>query len=225
MDQHVSTTSFTMAVAELMSRVACHAVAGNEFDEVCRLRHDAYKREESLPEGTPRRFSDQYDLLPNTTTFGLYVDDTLAGSLRIHVIDRETPESPATSAFPDFVGRWIDAGHRLVDGTRFVVDAGASRRHPNVAYLVARIAWMAGQFYDADWIITTCRLEHQAFYRRVFGHEVMCPPRSYPHLTKPQGLLRLDQRRRMPLVHARYPFFASTEHERRALFERTVAGG
>lgn len=218
MTLEAASSGFASTMATLVANSECRAVNDAEFETVCRLRYEAYKRENSLPEDAPKRFSDRYDLEPNTTTYGLYVEDTLAGSLRVHVIDRERPASPATSAFPDYVGSWIDAGYRLVDGTRFVVDFAASRQHPNVAYLVARIAWMAGQHYDPDWIITTCRREHQAFYRRVFGHEVICPPRPYPHLTKPQGLLKLDQRNRAPVVHRRYPFLMSTDIERRALF-------
>lgn len=211
-------TPFATAIGQLMSRSEVRIVADREFEDICRLRYDAYKREDSLPANAPPVFSDRYDFEPNTTSYGLYVDHELAGSLRIHVIDRCTPTSPATSAFPEFVETWIEAGIRMIDGTRFVVDAAASRRYPNIAYLVARIAWLGGQFYDPDWIITTCRPEHQAFYRRVFGHLVVCPARPYPGLTKPQGLLRLDQRRQTPRVHARYPFFTPRAHECELLF-------
>lgn len=218
MDEKVEKRSFSQSLSSLLDRVVCRAVHGSDFDAVCRLRYDAYRREDSLPEGTPRLFSDHYDSSPNTTSYGVFVDGALAGSLRVHVFDRDHPESPATTTFPDIILPMMEGGALLVDGTRFVVDVEAARRFPNIAYAVARIAWMAGHHYCADWIVTTCRPEHQAFYRRVFGHEVVTPPRSYPGLTKPQGLLKLDQRRRTQTVHARYPFFASTEAERQRLF-------
>lgn len=210
-------SAFAAAIAQLMSRSDIRIVVNREFEDVCRLRYDAYKREDSLPPNTPPIFCDRYDFEPNTTVYGLYIDCELAGSLRVHLINQCTPASPATSAFPDIVEPWIASGAHMIDGTRFVVDLTASRRYPNVAYLVARIAWIAGQFHDPDWIITTCRPEHQAFYRRVFGHAVVCPPRPYPGLSKPQSLLRLDQRRQASRVHRRYPFFMPQSSEK-ALF-------
>ena len=218
MDQQVVAGSFGDRMQDLLASVTCRAVEGEDFEDVCRLRYAAYRRDGSLPERESERFSDRYDLLSNTTTFGLFTDSGLAGSLRVHLFDRDTPDSPATSTFPDIVEPWLDGGALLVDGTRFVVGEAAARRHPYLAYLVARIAWIAGHHYEPDWIVTTCRPEHQAFYRRVFGHEVIAAPRPYPNLTRPQGLMRLDQRARTSAVHRRYPFFHSTPRERSILF-------
>lgn len=218
MEHVVAARSFADRMQDLLASVTCRQVRDTEFEDVCRLRYAAYRKDGSLPEQASGRFSDRYDLLPTTTTFGLFIDDGLAGSLRVHVFDREWPDSPATTAFPDIVGPWLDGGARLVDGTRFVVAEKAGRQHPFLAYLVARIAWIAGHHHDPDWIVTTCRPEHQAFYRRVFGHEVVAAPRPYPNLIKPQGLLRLDQRGRRCAVHQRYPFFRSTQEERSTLF-------
>ena len=218
MGPQVAANSFGDRMQDLLASVTCRAVQGEDFEDVCRLRYDAYRRDGSLPERESRRFSDRYDLLPNTTSFGLYTDSGLAGSLRVHVFDRNRSDSPATSTFPDIVEPWLASGALLVDGTRFVVNEVAARRHPYLAYLVARIAWIAGHHYEPDWIVTTCRSEHQAFYRRIFGHEIVAAPRPYPNLTKPQGLLRLDQRARTPAVHQRYPFFRSTPLERSILF-------
>lgn len=218
MELQVAANGFADRMQDLLASVTCRAVRGEDFEDVCRLRYAAYRRDQSLLERESGRFSDRYDLLSNTTSFGLYTDSGLAGSLRVHVFDRDTPDSPATSTFPDIVEPWLESGALLVDGTRFVVGEAAARRHPYLAYLVARIAWIAGHHYEPDWIVTTCRPEHQAFYRRVFGHEVIAAPRPYPNLTKPQGLLRLDQRARTSAVHRRYPFFRSTPWERSVLF-------
>ncbi len=218
MGQQVAANSFGDRMQDLLASVTYRAVQGEDFEDVCRLRYAAYRRDGSLPERESGHFSDRYDLLPNTTSFGLYTDSGLAGSLRVHVFDRDRPDSPATSTFPDIVEPWLESGALLVDGTRFVVSEAAGRRHPYLAYLVARIAWIAGHHYEPDWIVTTCRPEHQAFYRRIFGHEVVAAPRPYPNLTKPQGLLRLDQRARTSSVHQRYPFFRSTAWERSVLF-------
>jgi hypothetical protein len=50
----------------------------------------------------------------------------------------------------------------------------------------------------------------------------ICPPRPYPGLKKPIGLMEIDFPTTHPKVFARYPFLRSTPSERRRLFaERT----
>ena len=67
------------------------------------------------------------------------------------------------------------------------------------------------------------RAEHQAFYRRVFGHRLICEPRHYPSLTKPICLMALDYAMARERVVQRHPFFRSTVFERRMLFARAPA--
>ena len=68
--------------------------------------------------------------------------------------------------------------------------------------------------------MTMVRAEHQAFYRRIFGHRPICEPRHYPSLEKPISLMVLDYPHMVERVHRRYPFFRSTYFERRMLFDR-----
>jgi hypothetical protein len=51
-------------------------------------------------------------------------------------------------------------------------------------------------------------------------HQPLCPPRPYPTLTKPLGLMAVDFPAKRDQVFARYPLFRSTEAERRRLFDR-----
>jgi N-acyl amino acid synthase FeeM len=72
----------------------------------------------------------------------------------------------------------------------------------------------------ADELLAAVRAEHQAFYRRIFQHRMVCAPRPYPLLAKPIGLMTIDYPAVAEQVHRRYPFFRSTLFERRMLFER-----
>ncbi len=76
--------------------------------------------------------------------------------------------------------------------------------------------------FNADIGTATVRAEHQAFYRRVFMHKVLCPPRPYPTLTKPLSLMAVDFHAKREKVFQRYPIFRSTFFERRMLFERRL---
>ncbi len=212
-------TSFQQGVSALLQRVTCRPlVTASDKEEVYRLRYAAYFREGALPPNAPVRFCDRFDDEPNAMTFGIHVDERLCSALRIHVVDRDTPEHPGLYVYPDHVLPWIEGGETLIDPTRFVIDAAASRLYPKLSYVTVRIAWMASEWFGADKLMATVRSEHQAFYRRLFGHEVICPPRHYPTLTKPLSLMALQFPRERERVLSRYQFFTSTATERQSLF-------
>ena len=78
---------------------------------------------------------------------------------------------------------------------------------------------MGGEHFSVDRILTSVRSEHTPFYRRIFGFEVKTEARDYPTLKKPVCLLSLDYRAKRERVHRRYPFFISTDAERKAIFD------
>ncbi len=189
-------------------------------EAIFRLRYDAYLGEEAIHSNIEQRFTDSYDELANAWIFGVYLEDRLVSSIRIHVATQEFPDMPALSAFPEQVKPELAVGKILIDPTRHAVDRQAMRRYPQLVFLTLRLAWMAGEYFQADNILAAVRSEHQAFYRRTFGHRVVCEPRPYLMLDKPLGLMTLDFPAARERVYRRYPFFRSSAFERRMLFER-----
>ena len=215
--------SFSDRVMELLERIDFSlAESTEEREEIYRLRYDAYLREGAIGANRAKRFSDSFDDKQNAWIFGVYVDGQLASSIRLHVTIPGFSDLPASHVFSDILAPEIAAGKTIIDPTRFVTDQALARTHPELAYITVRIGWMAGEFFNADGILATVRAEHQAFYRRVFGHRPLCPPRPYPSLQKPISLMMLDYRAARERVHRRYPFFRSTAFERRMLFGRHV---
>jgi hypothetical protein len=104
-----------------------------------------------------------------------------------------------------------------------VADRALSRRYPELCYATTRLAWLASEHFHANLLLATVRAEHQAFYRRVFGHRLICDPRHYPSLAKPISLMAVDYAMARERVPQRYPFFRSTFFERRMLFGRDRA--
>jgi hypothetical protein len=90
--------------------------------------------------------------------------------------------------------------------------------------MTLRLAYLACTHFGADIGTATVRKEHQAFYRRVFLHKTLCPPRPYPTLNKPLCLMAVDYRASSEVVFHRYPIFRSSESERRMLFKRNGEG-
>jgi N-acyl amino acid synthase FeeM len=211
-------------VLSLMERVDYRrADTAEDREAIFRLRYAAYLREGAIAANPEQRFADALDESRNASIYGVYIDGELASSIRLHVATRMQPELPATNVFSDLLSPEIAAGRTVIDPTRFVADRVASRRFPELCYVTTRLAWLASEFHGADLLLATVRAEHQAFYRRVFGHRLICDPRHYPSLAKPICLMALDFRMARERVPLRYPFFRSTFFERRMLFSRAQA--
>jgi len=147
----------------------------------------------------------------------------LVSSIRLHVAHRKWNALPALDVFSDLLSPEIAAGRTIVDPTRFVIDRSASRRYPELCYVTTRLAVLAAEYFSTDLLLATVRAEHQAFYRRVFGHRLACEPRHYPLLSKPICLMALDYPLACERLLQRQPFFRSTGLERRTLFARAQA--
>ena len=216
-------SSFSEAASRLLDRIDCrHADTDEEREAIFRLRYQAYLRDGSILPNPSESFSDPFDETDNVYIFGLYIDNELASSIRIHIGSRQHPHFPSLEVFPDVLQPKLDAGKVIVDATRFVVDEKLSKLYRALPYATVRINWMAAAFFDPGYSLAAVRPEHQAFYRRTFGLELICGARPYPHLIKPICLMASDYRTVADYVHRRYPFFRSTFFERRALFERNA---
>jgi hypothetical protein len=216
--------SFADRLIGLMARVDCHpVVAAAELDEVFRLRYDAYLREDAIEATAHQRLTDRYEGLPNAHTFAIRIDGRLASSIRIHVASQSCPTSPAVEWYDDVLMPEIEAGKVIIDPNRFVADAEAARAIPELPYVTVRLGFVAALHFNADIVTATVRGEHMAFYRRVFGLAIDCPPRINPPLTVPFGLMTIREFSTREQVMNRYPCFQSTPEERQRLFARDTA--
>ena len=211
--------SLNHRVAVLLGRVDCRlAQTAEDREAIFRLRYRAYLREGAIAPDAAEVFSDAYDAMGNAWIFGVHIDGDLVASIRLHITTPAGRGIPALAVFPDVLQPLVDAGQAVVDPTRFVVEQAASRRFPCLCYVTTRLAWLACEYFNAHLLLATVRQEHQAFYRRVFGHRTVCEPRRYPSLTKPICMMALDYASGKNRVLQRHPFFRSTHFERRMLF-------
>ena len=216
--------TFSERVSRLLEKVDYRlALDDDDRDEIYRLRYEAYLHEGAIGPSFSRRFHDKFDDKDNTWTYGFYIDGELVSSIRIHIATSAIPDMPALLSFPEILEPELDAGKVIIDPTRFVIDRRASRIYPELRYVVVRLPFIACEFFGADLLLATVRTEHQAFYRRVFGHELIAQARPYPTLVKPLSLMSLDYLASRDRVQQRYPFFRSTFFERRMLFDVAAA--
>ena len=217
-----SPSRFSDRVLRLLERVEYRrAETDAEKQAIYRLRYDAYMREGAIAPNPHRTFHDPFDRAPNCWIIGMFIDGDLASSIRLHVSSAPDDPLPARTVFADILDAEVQSGMTVVDPTRFVTRLDYSLRYPEMPYLTVRPGWMAGEYFRADYILATIRREHQAYYRRVFGHVSWCEARDYPTLKKPIACMGLDYFAQRDSVHARYPFYRSTTQEREALFGRS----
>jgi hypothetical protein len=214
-------TSLVDRVQELLQRVDYRRVeTAEERLAIFRLRYQAYLREGAISANPSGQFSDPVDDRENCWIFGVYIDGKLASSIRLSITIPGCIDIPALDVFSDVLLGDILAGQKFIDPTRFVDDREMSRAFPELPYVTLRLPWLALEYFDADYMLAAVRAEHQAFYKRLWGSKPVCEPRPYPNLRKPISLMTLDYRAVRERVHHRYPFFRSSQFERRMLFER-----
>ena len=190
-------------------------------DEIYRLRHDCYLKERTIDQNPSGLFHDVYDTFENCWVFGIMLEGKLVSSIRCHLISPEWNRGPALDVFPDIVGPMIyEKGLKVVDPTRFVVDAAAAQAYPEIPFMTLRAACMTYDYFEADYCLATVRKEHAAFYKRVFKAEMLCEPRPYPSLNAPICLMRTNVSKFRSQLLRRYPIFESSFTERRMLFEQ-----
>jgi hypothetical protein len=211
-------------VERLLERVDYRrADTAEERVAIYKLRYQAYLREGAIAPNLSEQFSDPVDERDNVWLFGVYIDGRLASSIRMSIAMPGATYIPALDVFSDVLLGDIMAGRRVIDPTRFVTDRECSLLYRELPYVTIRLPWAAMEFFGARSLLATVRSEHQAFYRRLLGHEAVCAPRPYPNLQKPISLMTLDYPKARERVHARHPFFRTTYFERRMLFERPDA--
>jgi hypothetical protein len=219
--QSPSMSHFAVTLFDLLDRVEYRRVTGDEMDPVYRLRYEAYRREEFIPENPDRVVFDEFDDLPNAYTYGVYIDDQLVSSVRFHYLTPQLRTSPSYSVFTDVLEPILDKGQTILDPGRFTVDYEASLAFPALPFLTLRIPTMAVWHFSVKYCLNSVRPEHAAFYRRVFHSTKFADARYYHGLSFPMVLYAAD----IPVIYAdllrRYPFFRSTEEERQAMFDRS----
>ena len=122
--------------------------------------------------------------------------------------------------FPDVLLPEIEKGHTVVDPTRFVVSPRLVRRYPELPYITVRLGFLASEYFHADLGLAAVRVEHQAFYRKLFMMNPLCEPRVFPNMTRLFSLMGINYMSVRDQIIQRYPFMNSSMAEMQELFGR-----
>ncbi|MGB3335981.1 MAG: hypothetical protein WBA73_02275 [Devosia sp.] len=214
------TSRFALTLTDLLDRVQYRRVSvEDQFDPVYRLRYEAYRREDFIPINSQQITRDAYDDAPNCYCFGVYIDDKLVSSIRLHLTTSKQRTSPSLGIWPDVLGGILDKGETYLDPSRFTADRDATLAIPALPYLTLRIGVMASTHFGATYCLSSVRPEHAPFYKRVFGSTQLAGEGHWGELAFPVCLYATYLPVTLPRIISRYPFFMSTAEEREALFD------
>lgn len=216
---HQSGIGFVSRVERLLDRVTYKRIeTPADLDPILHLRYLAYLKEGAIAPSAEERLVDAFDQVGNVHNFGVYIDGDLVSAVRIHVLRSTDDISPAVETFRNELIPIIRAGEIIIDPNRFVVHPLYARLYPELPFITIRPAYLASAHFSASKVTMTCRAEHQAFYIRHIYAKPVCPPRPYPLLSKPIGLMLVDFARDHQRILDRNPYWQSSAAERQAMF-------
>ncbi|OHV75500.1 N-acyl amino acid synthase FeeM domain-containing protein [Ensifer sp. LCM 4579] len=212
--------SFSERLMLLLDRVEYRRVESSEdMEDIARLRYKAYKAV-NLMELTGARLLDELDFDSQAYVFGIYLDERLASTVRVHHVTPDHRASTSGIIFGAEINAFLDAGMVLIDPGRLAVDPdllGDDFRA--LPYLTLRPVAMACEYFSADRCLTACRPRHAAFYKRIFQSETVVALRENLGVYNADGALLVAQvRGQRPSILDRYPIFDSEPFERRLMF-------
>ena len=218
-------SSFTRKVEALLERTEYRRCdKGEDLEDIYRLRYKAYRSNDMVPDRLDSMIHDELDETPNVYRFGIYIDQQLMSTLRVHYASAAMPWSTSTKAFGDIVYPMLEAGNTFVCPSRFASDPEWTRVYPQLAYVTTRLASMACYHFSARFGLSTVREDHAGFYRRIYYSERISEPRSYPGVYNRVVLYRTDAFMNRSRFFSRFPFFRSTPMEQRLLFGAPITG-
>ena len=207
----------------LLDRVQHRSVrTRSEIEAVDWIRREAASRRGIDPRAE-HRLDKALDHAPDTWVTATFIDGELASTLRIRAPAKANDRLPSANVFSDGIEPYLQKGAAIIDTSQLAVRLEYAQRFPEMPYVAQRPAWLAGEHFDADFIVATIFRELQPFYQRVFGYEPWRELRPHPDFDCDMCCMRLDFRAAKQGVEASHPFLRSSQAERDALFRRSAS--
>jgi hypothetical protein len=218
-------SQFSRGLLDLLDRVEYRRIVSPEdMEAVGHLRAQSYGRGNVLSGGAGESLVDDLDFDSHTFVVGVYSDDELISTLRVHHLTPDHRKGSSIKLFGDVLTPMLDRGMTFIDPSRFAANNAFAEEFPGLPYITLRIATMASVYFDVDHCLASVKVMHSAFYKRVFGFVEMAPARVLDDYSFPLVLCAEDPSNRVDVAR-RYPVFKSHPYEQRMMFERDANPG
>lgn len=213
-------SQFSRGLLDLLDRVEYRRITTSEdFETVGKLRAKCYGRTSIISGGVGEKLIDDLDFDSHATVVGVYSDDELISTLRVHHVTPEHRKGSSIKLFGDVLHPMLDRGATFIDPSRFAASSAFAEEFPGLPYITLRIATMASVYFGVDHCLAAIKVMHSSFYKRVFGFQEMAKPRDVEGYCFPLVLLAEDTLNRADVAR-RYPVFKSHPYEQRLMFDR-----
>ncbi|OCW59656.1 hypothetical protein AWJ14_10225 [Hoeflea olei] len=192
--------------------------SADDIEDIARLRYKAFTMVGLAQENHRSLLIDDLDFKPNAHVFGIFFDEQLVSTIRVHHVTDAHRDSVAVARFPDVMHPLLDAGETFIDPVRFAADPEIMRDYPALPYLTLRVATMATVFFDVDFCLSVIKPNHRAFYKRVFRTIELAGPRFVEYYNNSLELHAANAHELKRTLFQRYPFFNSQPYERKMMF-------
>jgi hypothetical protein len=220
-----NSSAFTRNITALLERTEYRRCdAREDMEAVYRLRYKAYRTHGLVSEKKDHMISDSHDEAPNCYQFGIFVDDNLVSTVRLHHLTWAEPYGPVMSVFGDILAPRMERGETFINPSQLTADPDWTSSIRALPYLTLRLAVIANSYFKSTNCVCMIREDHTAFYRRIFGSVQVGHPRPYPPFTVPVMLYDSDCSINLEKTVKRFPFFRSMPVEQRMLFAKPARG-
>ncbi len=212
-DTHPTMSDFSSKILNILGTTELRRVSNpQDMLAVRKLRESAYTQGDlKISEST----RNEADFEPNSFCIVLEFEGAPVSTIRIRHVTAETPESNATSLFPETINDLLSRGVSFVACEAFA--SGPMRDTLTwLPYLTLRTGVLAAIHFRADYLVQLIRPTHAAFYKRVFYADTLAGPRDLSGTAV--SLMATNMRENSRRVVTRYPFFQSSVEEREKLF-------
>jgi N-acyl-L-homoserine lactone synthetase len=164
----------------------------DDLNAIGAFRYRCYLSEGMIAPHDGACFLDEYDDLATSQVFRVRSQDSIVGTIRLHVLTKEHPKSATMSAFSDILMPKIDAGMTMIDGARFAVEPGLGALRLSIARQTLRLYATVGKKHAVNYGVAAVADDRVEFYRRLYGFDQLSDPRRYGGLNKKLVLMGVD---------------------------------
>ncbi len=169
-----------------------------------RLRYQAYRSVDGIPENETGLATDAYDHQANSRTHLLWYEGRPVASVRSLIWSDRYPGCSTTSldSYRTEIADHLGLQNRILESNRYVVDPDFNGRQSLTAqYLLFRIQTISCLFDNCQFVITAVRPKHASFYKRLMDFEPISTPKSVPGFQFEALLLATPYASRSKLAH------------------------
>ncbi|VUD56541.1 hypothetical protein TDB9533_02197 [Thalassocella blandensis] len=157
---------------------------GPLIDRVYSMRYRSYSADDYISKCETKKFMDEYDPMPNCTSYLTYFEKKAIGSIRSCIFDPkcEINRVPVMDVFESELGDIVGYDKTFIEANKFVIDPSFQRKggvkarfsiYKNIADSILE--------NNAKYLVAGIRPEHIKFYR-MLNFKPMSDVKSYPHL-------------------------------------------